>query len=112
MVLKGLNWVHNDKIRLNGIKRSQLGTQCKNQVIWTWKRSQLGTQCKIQVIWSWKGWIGYPMIKSDQMVLKGVNKVHSDKIGSNGLERSQLGTQLLNEANALERSQLGTQWKN
>ena len=34
------------------------------------------------------------MIKSDQMVLKGVNKVHSDIIGSNGLERSQLGTQL------------------
>ena len=35
MVLKGVNWVHNDKIRLNGIKRSQLGTQCKKQVIWT-----------------------------------------------------------------------------
>ena len=27
------------------------------------------------------------------MVLKGVNWVHNDKIGSNGLERSQLGTQ-------------------
>ena len=26
------------------------------------------------------------------MVLKGVNRVHNDKIGSNGLERSQLGT--------------------
>ena len=30
------------------------------------------------------------MIKSDQMVLKGVNWVHNDKIG--GLERSQLYT--------------------
>ena len=53
--------------------------------------------------------IGYRMIKSGQMVLKGVNWihndkigqmvlkgvnwVHNDKIGSNGLERSQLGTQ-------------------
>ena len=26
MVLKGVNWVHNDKIRANGLKRSQLGT--------------------------------------------------------------------------------------
>ena len=29
------------------------------------------------------------MIISDQMVLKGVNSVHSDKMMSNGLERSQ-----------------------
>ena len=29
MVLKGLNWVHNDKIGSNGLKRSQLGTQYK-----------------------------------------------------------------------------------
>ena len=27
MVLKGVNWVHNDKIRLYGLERSQLGTQ-------------------------------------------------------------------------------------
>ena len=33
------------------------------------------------------------MQTSSQMVLKGVNWVHNDKIGSNGLERSQLGTQ-------------------
>ena len=33
------------------------------------------------------------MIKSGQMVLKGVIRVHNDKIGSNGLERSQLATQ-------------------
>ena len=30
MVLKGVNWVHNDKIRSNGLGRSQLGTQCKS----------------------------------------------------------------------------------
>ena len=28
------------------------------------------------------------MIKSGQMVLKGVNWIHNDKIRSNGLERS------------------------
>ena len=33
------------------------------------------------------------MQKSGHMVLKGVNWVHNDNIGSNGLERSQLGTQ-------------------
>ena len=33
------------------------------------------------------------MIKLGQMVLKGVNWVHNGKIGSNGLERSHLGTQ-------------------
>ena len=35
MVLKGVNWVHNDKIGANGLERSQLGTQCKNQVKWS-----------------------------------------------------------------------------
>ena len=33
------------------------------------------------------------MIKLGQMALKVVNWVHKDKIRSNGLERSQLGTQ-------------------
>ena len=33
------------------------------------------------------------MIKLDQMVLKGVIWVHNEKIRSNGLEKSQLGTQ-------------------
>ena len=33
MVLKGVNWVHNDKIRSTGVERSKLDTQCKNQVI-------------------------------------------------------------------------------
>ena len=27
MVLKGVNWVHNDKIRSNVVERSHLGTQ-------------------------------------------------------------------------------------
>ena len=27
MVLKGVIWVHNDKIRSNGLERSQMGTQ-------------------------------------------------------------------------------------
>ena len=35
MVLKGVNWVHNDKIESNGLERSQLGTQYKDQVIWS-----------------------------------------------------------------------------
>ena len=30
MVLKGVNWVHNDKIRSNGVERSKLGTNYKN----------------------------------------------------------------------------------
>ena len=33
------------------------------------------------------------MQKSGHVVLKGVNWVHSDKSGSNGLERSQYDTQ-------------------
>ena len=35
MALKGVNWVHNDKIRSDGVERSKLGTQHKNQVIWS-----------------------------------------------------------------------------
>ena len=62
MVLKGLNCVHNGKIRSNGLERSQLCTQCKNQVIWSLKQS-----------------IMYTMVKLGQMVLKGVNLVHNDK---------------------------------
>ena len=44
-----------------------------------------------------KGVNGYTMIKLGQMVLKGVNWVHNTKISSNGLERSHLGTQWLND---------------
>ena len=35
MFLKGVNWVHNDKIRSYGVERSKLGTQYKIQVIWS-----------------------------------------------------------------------------
>ena len=64
MVLKGVNRVHNDKISSNGLERTNLGTQYKNQVIWSWKDST-----------------GYTIIKLDQMVLKGVNWVHNTNIG-------------------------------
>ena len=37
------------------------------------------------------------MQKSGHMVLKGVSGVYNDKIGSKGLERSQLGTQYKNQ---------------
>ena len=50
--------------------------------------------------------IGYIMIKSGQKVLKGVNRLHNDKIGTNGLERSQLGTQCKIMSYCLERGQL------
>ena len=35
----------------------------------------------------------YTVIKFGEIVLKGVNWVHYNKISSNGLERSKLGTQ-------------------
>ena len=70
--MKQVNWVHIDKIRSNGLQRSDLCKQCKNQVIWCWKES-----------------IGYTLIK--------VGTQHIDKIRSNGLERSQLGTQYKNQ---------------
>ena len=37
--------------------------------------------------------MGYKMIKLGDVVLKGVNWVHNDKIGSYGHESSHLGTQ-------------------
>ena len=43
MVLKGVNWVHNDKIRSNGLEKSQLRyTMQKSGYGLEW--SQLGTQ--------------------------------------------------------------------
>ena len=51
MVLKGINWVHNDKIRSNGLERSNLCTQCKIRSNGL-EKSQLGIQYKNQVIWS------------------------------------------------------------
>ena len=74
MDLKGVNWVHNTKFRLDGLGRSQLDSQCKNHVMWSQKEL-----------------IGYTMIKLGQMILKGVNWVHNDKILSNGLGRNKLG---------------------
>ena len=44
---------------------------------------------KNQVIWSGKESIGYTMIKSGKMVLKGIHRVHNDKIRSNGVEWSE-----------------------
>ena len=35
MVLKGVIWVHNDKIMSNGVERRQFGRQYKNQVKWS-----------------------------------------------------------------------------
>ena len=70
MVLKGVNWVHNGKIRSYGLERS-------------W----------VQMGWS----VGYTMEKSGHMVLKVVNWVHNGKIRSYGLERSQLGTKWKNQ---------------
>ena len=35
MVLKGVNWVHSDKMMSNGLERIQLGTQYKNQFKWS-----------------------------------------------------------------------------
>ena len=68
MALKGVNWVHNDKIRSIGLERSSIGyTMIKlGQMVLKWvnwvhndkirsnglERSQLGTQCINQVIWS------------------------------------------------------------
>ena len=76
MVLKGVNWGLNTKIRS-----------------YVFERSQLGTQYKIQAIWSCKESIGYTMIKLGHMDLKGVIWVHNAKIRSHGLEKSQLCTQ-------------------
>ena len=61
MVLKGLNWVHNDKIGSNGLKRSQLGTQYKyrgyllRQVVFhfTEKSMDLSVWCC-----PFEGWVG------------------------------------------------------
>ena len=51
MVLKWVNWLQNDKIRSNGLERSQLGTQCKHSVhsctIYTYMHHQIPPKCKI-----------------------------------------------------------------
>ena len=35
MILTGVNWVHNTKIRSYGLEGSQFGVECKNQVKWS-----------------------------------------------------------------------------
>ena len=92
MVLKGVNWIHNANIRSYGLERSHLSMQYKCHIKWSWMESIRMTM-QNQVIWSWKESIGNKMIKLGQMVLKGVNWIHNIKLGSYGLERSQLGTQ-------------------
>ena len=88
MVLKGVNRVHNDKIMSNGLEQSQLGTQCKNQIIWSWKESIGYTMIKLgEMVLKWVNSAQNDKIRS--LVLKGVNWVHNDKMMSNGLERSQ-----------------------
>ena len=68
MALKGINWVHNNKIRSNGLERSQFGTQWIKSGHMVLKalncvhndkirsngpeRSNLGIQCRNQVKWS------------------------------------------------------------
>ena len=49
------------------------------------------------------------MIKLGQMVLKVVNRVYRETIGSSGLEMSQLDNNAIIRSYGLERSQLGTQ---
>ena len=47
MVLKGVNWVHIDKIRSNGLERNQLDTQYKKTRQYSVERSQFGTLTKL-----------------------------------------------------------------
>ena len=54
----------------------------------------------------------YIMTKFGQMVLKGVNWVHNDKISSYGLERSNSVHNIKIRSNGLGKSQLHTQYKN
>ena len=90
--------------------------------------SDLGTQYKNQVKWSCKESIVYTITKLGQMVLKGVNWVHNDKISSYVLERSNCvhivkirlmvlkGVNWVNNTKiksyGLERSQFATECKN
>ena len=63
-----------------------------NYIKWSWKMSNRYTiQKSGHMVLKGVNWLH--IIKLDQMVLKGVNRINNDKIGSNGLERSQLVTQ-------------------
>ena len=78
MVLKGVIWVHNDKIRSNGLERSQLGTQWEKKELIVYTMITLG-----QMVLKGVNWAHNDEIRS--YVLKGVNWVHNIKIRSNGL---------------------------
>ena len=96
MVLKGVNWLHNNKIRLIVLK-DVIRVHNEEIRIYDLDRSQLGTAIQ----------------KSSHMVMKGVNLLQKAKIWSYGLVMSQmskLGTQCTNiRSNGLKRSQLSTQ---
>ena len=62
MVLKGVNWVHNIKIRSYDLERSQMSIQYTKK-----------SNCLKGVNWVQNA-------KSGQMVLKGVNWKQNDKI--------------------------------
>ena len=47
------------------------------------------------------------MQKSGHMVSKGVNRIHNDKIGANGLEGSQLGTQYKHQVKWSSKESIG-----
>ena len=49
------------------------------------------------------------MVTLGQMVLKVMNRVHRDTIGTSGLEGSQLDNNAIIRSYVLERSHLGTQ---
>ena len=59
-------------------------------------------------MWSQKESIGYTMIKSGHMVLKGVNWVLNTKNRSHGFERSDMGRNDKIRSNRLGRNQLDT----
>ena len=73
MVLKGVNWVDNNKIRSTGVERSKLGTQYKNQVVWSLKESIGFTMIKFGSYGLERSQLGTQWQKSGHMVLKGVN---------------------------------------
>ena len=76
MVLKGVNWVHNDKIRSNVLGKESIG--------YTIQKSG-------HMVFKGVNWVHNDKIRSNG--LKGINWVHNAKIRSYSLERSQLGTQ-------------------
>ena len=65
MDLKGVNRINNDITGSNGLEMSQLGTQL----------IKLGKPCGLE-----GSQLEYTMTTLGQMVLKGVNWVHTDKI--------------------------------